>query len=135
MRSYAIGGKKPDFDFEPRDNVELCENLGLIDYERGVKLGGANFWLYKGEGALLEWGLLNYFIAAHGKGDLEAQRQPGQVYAGLGAFFFCGIDQNIFSHHHRSPSKSPETTDSARVAHIPDTLAALRAACGPRVRF
>lgn len=66
-----IGGKKPDFDFEPRDHVELCEKLGLIDYERGVKLGGANFWLYKGEGALLEWGLLNYFIEAHLKDGYE----------------------------------------------------------------
>lgn len=60
-----IWGTKPDFDFEPSDHVELGEKLGLIDYERGVKLGGANFWLYKGEGALLEWGLLNYFIEAH----------------------------------------------------------------------
>jgi seryl-tRNA synthetase len=58
-------GQKPEFNFEIRDHVELSETLGLIDYNRGVKLGGANFWLYKGEGALIEWGLLNYFIESH----------------------------------------------------------------------
>ncbi len=56
---------KPDFNFPILDHVELAENLGLIDYQRGVKLGGANFWLYKGVGALIEWGLLSYFIETH----------------------------------------------------------------------
>jgi seryl-tRNA synthetase len=55
----------PKFEFEIKDHVDLCETLGLIDYDRGVKLGGANFWLYKGYGALIEWGLLNYFIESH----------------------------------------------------------------------
>lgn len=58
-------GRKPNFDHEIMDHVELCEKLGLLDYNWGVKLGGANFWLYKGWGALIEWGLLNYFIESH----------------------------------------------------------------------
>ena len=33
-------GKKPEFDFEPKHHVDLCQDLGLIDYERGVKLAG-----------------------------------------------------------------------------------------------
>ena len=49
-------GKKPEFDFEPKDHVELCKSLGLIDYERGVKIGGEGCWLYTGRGAQLEWG-------------------------------------------------------------------------------
>lgn len=57
--------KRPEFDYPTRDHVELSESLGLVDYNRGVKLGGANFWLYKGDGALIEWGLLNYFIESH----------------------------------------------------------------------
>lgn len=60
-----ISGEKPNFSHQIFDHVELSERLGLIDYERGVKLGGANFWLYHGDGALLEWGLLNYFIESH----------------------------------------------------------------------
>ena len=58
-------GKKPEFDFEPKHHVDLCENLGLIDYTRGVKLAGAGNWMYTGMGARLEWALLNYFIDTH----------------------------------------------------------------------
>ncbi len=58
-------GKKPEFDFEPKHHVDLCTDLGLIDYERGVKLAGAGNWMYTGMGARLEWALLNYFIDTH----------------------------------------------------------------------
>jgi len=58
-------GNKPEFSFEPENHVDLATRLGLIDYERGVKMGGKGFWLYKGTGALMEWALLNYFIEEH----------------------------------------------------------------------
>ena len=58
-------GEKPSFDFEPKHHVDLCTNLGLIDYERGVKLAGAGNWMYTGMGARLEWALLNYFMDTH----------------------------------------------------------------------
>ena len=58
-------GAKPAFDFTPKDHVDLVTSLGLVDYERGVKLGGNGFWLYSGIGAQLEWGLINYFIETH----------------------------------------------------------------------
>ena len=58
-------GKKPEFDFTPKHHVDLCTDLGLIDYERGVKLAGAGNWMYTGMGARLEWALLNYFIDTH----------------------------------------------------------------------
>ena len=58
-------GQKPSFDFAPKHHVDLCTDLGLIDYERGVKLAGAGNWMYTGMGARLEWALLNYFIDMH----------------------------------------------------------------------
>lgn len=58
-------GKKPEFNFKPKDHMELVKLNDLIDYERGVKLGGNGFWIYKGNGAILEWALLNYFIEEH----------------------------------------------------------------------
>lgn len=60
-------GKKPNIAFTPKDHVELATDLNLIDYERGVKMSGSGFWVYKGDGALLEWALLNYFIDFHRK--------------------------------------------------------------------
>ena len=58
-------GEKHSFDFEPKHHVDLCTELGLIDYERGVKLAGGGNWMYTGMGARLEWALLNYFIDTH----------------------------------------------------------------------
>ena len=64
-RVVRTWGEKPTPDFEPQDHVELVTHLRLIDYERGVKMGGTGFWLYIGDGARLEWALLNYFIDSH----------------------------------------------------------------------
>ena len=58
-------GKKPEFSFKIKNHVDLCTSLGLIDYERGVKLAGQGCWLYTGLGAQLEWAILNYFIRTH----------------------------------------------------------------------
>lgn len=58
-------GKKPEFAFEPKSHLDLSKDLGLIDYERGAKLGGAGFWVYRDLGARLEWGLLNLFVETH----------------------------------------------------------------------
>lgn len=62
LRSW---GEQPEFGFPPRDHVDLVTSLGLVDYERGVKMGGNGFWLYRGTGARLEWALLNFFIESH----------------------------------------------------------------------
>ena len=58
-------GEPHKFDFEPKHHVDLCTELGLIDYERGTKLAGTGFWIYTGMGARLEWALLNYFMDCH----------------------------------------------------------------------
>jgi len=64
-------GELPVFGFEPKDHVDLVTSLCLIDYERGVKMGGTGFWLYIGDGARLEWALLNYFIDQHTQDGYE----------------------------------------------------------------
>ena len=58
-------GEKPTFDFEPKNHVDLCEGLGLIDYQRGAKLAGSGSWIYRGWGARMEWALLNFFVNEH----------------------------------------------------------------------
>ncbi len=64
-------GEPHKFDFTPKHHVDLCTALGLIDYDRGTKLAGTGFWIYKGLGARLEWALLNYFIEEHLKDGYE----------------------------------------------------------------
>ncbi len=68
--------EKPEFDFKVKDHVTLCENLGLIDYERGAKLAGAGSWVYRGTGSKLEWALLNYFIDEHISDNYELILPP-----------------------------------------------------------
>ncbi|MBQ3069740.1 MAG: serine--tRNA ligase [Clostridia bacterium] len=68
--------EQPTFDFEPKNHVELCESLGLIDYERGAKLGGNGSWIYRGLGARMEWALLNFFIDEHIKDGYEMILPP-----------------------------------------------------------
>ena len=58
-------GEQPKFDFEPKNHVDLCESLGMIDYPRGAKVGGNGAWIYRGAGARLEWALLNFFVNEH----------------------------------------------------------------------
>lgn len=57
-------GEPPELA-KPRDHVELATSLGLVDFERGVKLGGSGFWLYRGLGARLEWALVTWFVQRH----------------------------------------------------------------------
>ena len=59
-------GEEPKFEgFTPKNHVELCESLGLIDYKRAAKISGTGTWIYTNLGARLEWALLNYFINTH----------------------------------------------------------------------
>ena len=62
IRSF---GEKPTFSFEPLSHIDLCKINGFIDYQAGAKLSGNGHWIYTGEGAELEWALINYFINQH----------------------------------------------------------------------
>ena len=55
-------GEPPDFDFKPRDHVELGLMHGLFDIERGSKVAGTRSYYLKGDGALLENALMRYAI-------------------------------------------------------------------------
>ena len=83
-------GEPRKFDFEPKNHVDLCTNLGLIDYPRGVKLSGNGFWIYRGMGARLEWALLNYFIDTHLSNGFELVLVPHM----LG--YECGLTAGQF---------------------------------------
>lgn len=93
-----VVGEKPVFAFEPKNHVDLCLSLGLIDYERGVKMGGNGFWLYTGLGAQLEWALLNYFIATHLKDGYTFMLPPHLLTyeCGLTAGQFPKFEEDVF---------------------------------------
>ena len=92
-------GKKPEFKgFEPKNHVELCKSLGLIDYERGAKIAGNGGWIYTGDGARLEWALLNFFIDEHVKDGYEFMLLPHMLNyeCGLGAGQFPKFEDDVY---------------------------------------
>ncbi len=58
-------GRQPEFAFPPRTHVDLCQTLGLVDFERGAKLAGSGFLLYTGWGARLERALIQWLLDLH----------------------------------------------------------------------
>jgi seryl-tRNA synthetase len=91
-------GKKPHFDFIPKNHVELVTLLGLVDYKSGAKLSGNGYWLYRGDGAKLEWALLNYFIEAHLKDGYEFILPPHilNYRCGYNAGQFPKFEEDVF---------------------------------------
>ncbi|MBQ1705774.1 MAG: serine--tRNA ligase [Clostridia bacterium] len=113
-------GEPHKFDFEPKNHVELCTSLGLIDYERGVKLGGNGFWIYKGMGARLEWALLNYFIDTHIKDGYTFILPPHMLE------YQCGLTAGQFPKFADEVYKIANPTDEGRVHYmLPTAEAAL----------
>jgi seryl-tRNA synthetase len=58
-------GAAPEFNFKPKDHIELGTALDIIDFPRGAKVAGAGFPVLKGKGALLERALVNFFLDMH----------------------------------------------------------------------
>ncbi len=58
-------GEPRTFDFQPLPHWELGEKLGIIDFERGVRLSGTRFYLLKGAGARLQRALITFMLDEH----------------------------------------------------------------------
>lgn len=58
-------GTPPHFSFSPKPHWEIGESLGILDFERGAKITGARFTLYKGAAARLERALINFMLDLH----------------------------------------------------------------------
>jgi len=93
-----VVGSKPEFNFPLKNHVDLCTNLGIIDYARGTKLSGGGFWIYRGDGARLEWALLNFFISEHLKDGYEFILPPHQLgyNCGFGAGQFPKFSDEVY---------------------------------------
>ena len=113
-------GEPHVFDFEPKNHVDLCTGLDLIDYERGVKLGGNGFWIYKGMGARLEWALLNYFIDTHIADGYEFILPPHMLE------YQCGVTAGQFPKFADEVYKIANPTAEGRIHYmLPTAEAAL----------
>lgn len=112
-------GEPHSFDFEPKHHVDLCTDLGLIDYERGTKLAGSGFWIYTGIGARLEWALLNYFIDTHLADGYELMLVPHMLE------YECGLTAGQFPKFADEVYKIANPTDDRVHYMLPTAEAAL----------
>ena len=69
-------GTPREFDFEPKAHWDLGPELGIIDFDRGVKLAGTRFYLLGGTGARMERALINFFIDMHNKAGFKEWWPP-----------------------------------------------------------
>lgn len=58
-------GEPREFDFEPKDHVDLGESLGILDLERATKITGSRFAILNGAGARLSRALVNFMLEVH----------------------------------------------------------------------
>ncbi len=112
-------GEPRKFDFEPKNHVDLCTDLGLIDYERGTKLSGSGFWIYRGMGSRLEWALLNYFIDTHISDGYELILPPHMLE------YECGLTAGQFPKFADEVYKIENPTDNRMRYMLPTAEAAL----------
>ncbi|MCL2200418.1 MAG: serine--tRNA ligase [Oscillospiraceae bacterium] len=112
-------GEPHVFDFEPKNHVDLCTDLGIIDYARGVKLAGSGHWIYRGVGARLEWALLNYFLDTHLADGYEMLFVPHVLE------YQCGLTAGQFPKFGDDVYKIANPTDERLHYLLPTAEAAL----------
>ena len=92
-------GTKPEFDFEPKDHVDLGTALGILDLERATKIAGARFAILNGAGARLERALINFMLELHTREHGYTETLPPFI-ANRDALFGTGqlpkFEQDLF---------------------------------------
>jgi len=58
-------GAKPEFDFQPKDHVDLGTELGILDLDRAAKIAASRFAILNGDGARLERALISFMLDVH----------------------------------------------------------------------
>ncbi len=72
-------GEIPEFDFEPKPHWDLGPELGILDFERGVKITGSRFYVLSGAGALLQRALIAFMLDLHTKQGYTEKYTPFMV--------------------------------------------------------
>lgn len=77
----SVSGALPEFDFTPLAHWDLGPELGLIDFERGVKLTGSRFYILNGAAARLQRALIAWMLDLHNRQGYEERYTPFMVKA------------------------------------------------------
>ncbi len=83
-------GQPAQFSFKPKNHIELCESLKLVDFARGTKLSGSGFLLYTNWGAKLERALIQYLLDLHSTQHGYTEVAPPYI---IGRHCMVGVGQ------------------------------------------
>ncbi|HPE90342.1 MAG TPA: serine--tRNA ligase [Spirochaetia bacterium] len=93
-------GEPTAFDFEPKDHVQLGQELDIIDFDAGTKVSGTKFYYLKNEGVFLELGLVRYALDILAKKGFTPFITPDvaktEILEGIG-FNPRGAESNVYS--------------------------------------
>jgi len=91
----------PEFNFAPKPHWELGENLGIIDFERGVKITGSRFYVLSGAGARLQRALIAWMLDLHTRQGYLEKYPPFMVKKQtlFGAGQLPKFDDNLYRDH------------------------------------
>lgn len=78
---YKEWGEPAKFDFEPKPHWDIADGLGILDFERGVKISKSRFTAYMGLGAKLERALINFMLDTHAERGYKEVLAPYLVNA------------------------------------------------------
>ncbi len=94
-------GELPEFDFEPKPHWDLGPALGIIDFERGVKITGSRFYVLSGAGARLQRALIAFMLDLHSRQGYTEKYTPFMVKGATlyGAGQLPKFNDNLYRDH------------------------------------
>jgi seryl-tRNA synthetase len=138
----GVWGEPPDFEakgFKPRPHWDLASALDIVDFERGAKVAGSHFLLYKGAGAALERALISFMLdvhtRTHGYTELlppflasrEAMVGTGQLPKLEEDMYRCGVDDLFLIPTAEVPLTNVHAGETLPAAALPVKYCAWRA--------
>ena len=96
-----IVGDIPEFDFEPKPHWELGPELGIINFEQGVKITGSRFYVLSGAGARLQRALIAWMLDLHARQGYTEKYTPFMVQSKtlFGAGQLPKFEDNLYRDH------------------------------------
>jgi seryl-tRNA synthetase len=121
LRTY---GKIPEFDFEPKPHWELGPQLGIIDFEQGVKITGSRFYVLSGAGARLQRALIAWMLDLHARQGYLEKYPPFMVKSQTlyGAGQLPKFQDNLYKDHEEDLWMVPTAEVPLTGLHMDDIL-------------
>jgi seryl-tRNA synthetase len=121
IRSF---GEIPSFDFEPKPHWDIGVDLGIIDFDQGVKITGSRFYVLNGMGARLQRALISWMLELHRQQGYQEKYTPFMVKAQTlyGAGQLPKFENNLYHDHEEDLWMVPTAEVPLTGIHMDDFL-------------